>query len=395
MAATERRGTLKRAWRWLTAPADETIADAARDGEILVARVRTWLTLMILAIPLFSLALNPLEAQNWIGLAVVSMAVVAAVILDGAVRRGLYRPRLSVITTLADVSIVSFTLLAFWVIGLPIVTTNSRVAFDVYFIAIAASSLRYSTRICSVAGTAAIMQYLTLSVLTWRFASDDAMARMSVSYGQFDWATQFGRIVMLLAATVLAAAIVTRAVRLRKLSTSDRVTGLYNRAYMEEYLGHELVRSVRDGQPLALAMLDVDHFKMFNDTFGHAAGDAALRDLGQTIRMGLRRSDVVARFGGEELLIAMPATSLPSAMEKLDELRVMVGLHDITLPRGGTARITVSIGVSALELDGYSARELLDVADSRLYAAKAAGRNRTFGPGDFEVVASPLIESDG
>lgn len=98
MATTESVGLLTRAWQWMIVPADETIADAARDGEILVARVRTWLTLMILVIPLLSLVLNPREPQNWIGLGVVSMAVIAAVILDGAVRRGLYRPGLSVIT---------------------------------------------------------------------------------------------------------------------------------------------------------------------------------------------------------------------------------------------------------------------------------------------------------
>lgn len=370
-------------WQWLAAPSDETLADAARDGELLVARVRTWLTMLLLVIPAVAIAWQPGEAEHWVGLAMAMIAVVGSLLLDRAVRRGLYRPGLSVITTLADVTIVTTALAAFWLIGIPIISTNSRVIFEAYFLAIAASALRYSPRICTLAGTAAILQYLAISVFTWRFASDTALTIGARAYGEFDWTTQFARMIMLLAATVLATSIVSRAVRLRRLSTSDRLTGLFNRAYIEEFLGHELVRATREGVPLALAILDVDHFKQFNDTHGHAAGDAALRTTAQVLRNGLRRSDVVARFGGEEILIAMPTTTLRSAMEKLDDLRVRIGLSQIELPRGGTARLTVSMGVSALELDGGDMAELLDAADARLYAAKAAGRNRIFGPADM------------
>ncbi|HET9064579.1 MAG TPA: GGDEF domain-containing protein [Gemmatimonadales bacterium] len=374
---------LRQLWQWLAAPSDETLADAARDGELLVARVRTWLTMLLLLIPAVALSLQPGEAQHWVGFAVAVVAVIGSLSLDRAVRRGLYRPGLSVVTTLADVTIVTMALAAFWLIGAPIITTNSRVIFEAYFLAIAAASLRYSPRICWLAGTAAILQYLTLSVLTWRFASEESLAVGMGSYGTLDWTTQFARMIMLLAATVLATSVVSRAVRLRRLSTSDRLTGLFNRAYIEEFLGHELVRAVREAVPVALAILDVDHFKRFNDTHGHAAGDAALRTTAQVLRTGLRRSDVVARFGGEEILIAMPNTTLRSAMEKLDDLRVRVGLTEIPLPRGGTARLTVSMGVAALELDGSDLAELLDAADARLYAAKAAGRNRIFGPSDM------------
>jgi diguanylate cyclase (GGDEF)-like protein len=125
-----------------------------------------------------------------------------------------------------------------------------------------------------------------------------------------------------------------------------------------------------------VAMLDVDKFKPFNDSYGHAAGDAALRQLAEQLRGTLRRSDVIARFGGEEIVVVMPGTRLPAALEKLEELRIAIGLKPIALPRGGTGRITVSIGVAAYPEDGREAETLLDVADSRLYAAKEAGRNR-------------------
>jgi diguanylate cyclase (GGDEF)-like protein len=133
-------------------------------------------------------------------------------------------------------------------------------------------------------------------------------------------------------------------------------------------------------------MLDVDRFKNFNDTYGHAAGDAALKQVASAIKSVLRRSDVVARFGGEELLIILPATELPAAMEKFDAIRVRVGLTQIRLPRGGTAQVTVSIGVAAWGNDGRSVDALLDVADARLYAAKEAGRNRVFGPAEMPEV---------
>jgi diguanylate cyclase (GGDEF)-like protein len=373
------RRQARRVWNWLLAPPDEILADAARDGETLVARIRTWLTILILLIPVLSLAIEP-GPQHWIGLGVASVAVVFALMLDVAVRRGLYRPGLSIVTSFADVTIVSFCLLLFWFIDQPIVTTNSRVVFEAYFIVIGASALRYSPRASAVAGVAAMSQYLLLSWLTWRLHAPWELAVNDESYGSFNWATQLSRVVMLFGMTIIALAVVSRTTRLRRLSTFDRLTGLFNRAYVEEYLGHELARALREQRPFVVAMLDVDHFKVFNDTHGHAAGDAALRHLAVVLRMALRRSDVVARYGGEEILVAMQGTDLDAAMEKLDEVRVRVGLGEVELPRGGTARFTVSIGVAALGDDGTRLDELLDAADKRMYLAKEAGRNRVFGP---------------
>ena len=367
-------------WRWLTATPDDALADAARDSELFVARVRTWLTLLITLSPLISLAFDPTSTQNYIGLAVTLTAVLMAVLVERALQGGGYQSEISFISAVLDVSLVSFALWSFWWLGVPIVTTNSRVAFEVYFIAIGASALRYDTRVTVVAGVAAVLQYGLLSELTWYFHTAEELAVAAGHYGEFSATTQVSRVIMLVAMTAVALAIVGRSQRLRRQSTSDRLTGLFNRPYAEDFLENEVLRTARSKASMVVAMLDVDHFKKFNDTHGHAAGDMALKELSHVLRAALRRSDVVARYGGEEILLVLPGTDIDRGMEKLDEVRVQVGLTDIALPRGGTARITVSIGVAGFGLDGKDVNTLLDIADRRLYQAKDAGRNRVIGP---------------
>ncbi|MEP6590919.1 MAG: GGDEF domain-containing protein [Gemmatimonadota bacterium] len=369
-----------RLWRWLTSPPDEALADAARDGELIVARVRTWLTLLITLSPLFSLIVEPFDYQNYMGLAVALTAVLIAVLVERALQRGSYRSEISFVSAVLDVSLVSFALWAFWLIKMPLVTTNSRVIFEVYFIAIGASALRYDTRVTVVAGLAAVFEYGLLSEATWYSHTATEMARGAAEYGVYSSSTQVSRLIMLVAITAVALAIVHRSQRLRRQSTSDRLTGLFNRPYVEDFLASELLRTARTKGSMVVAMLDVDRFKNFNDTHGHAAGDVALRELAGVLRAALRRSDVVARYGGEEIVLVLPGTDIIRGMEKLDEMRIQVALHDILLPRGGTDRITVSIGVAAFGVDGRTVDALLDVADRRLYQAKDAGRNRVIGP---------------
>lgn len=347
----------------------------------MVARVRTWLTLLITLSPLFSLAIEPTSSQNYVGLAVALTAVLMAILLERALQTGDFRRELSFVSAFLDVSLVTFGLFTFWLIDMPLVATNSRVVFEVYFIAIGASALRYDTRVTVVAGVAAVIEYGLLSELTWYLHSPEQLAVGAEEYGYFSASTQVSRLIMLVAMTAVALAIVGRSQRLRRQSTSDRLTGLFNRPYAEDFLENEVLQTARTKTAMVVAMLDVDHFKNFNDTYGHAAGDMALKELANVLRTALRRTDVVARYGGEEILLVMPGSDIERGMEKLDEVRVKVGLTDIALPRGGTSRITVSIGVAGFGIDGRDVDSLLDIADRRLYQAKDAGRNRVVGPG--------------
>jgi two-component system, cell cycle response regulator len=375
---------------WLTSPPDEALADAAREGELIVARIRTWATLLLLTTPVLSMLVDGRLGQNLLGLAVAVSAAVVAIVIELILQRGFYRPGIAFMTSITDVTIISVGLFVYWAVGIPIVTTNSRVMFECYFLAIGASALRYDHRVTIAAGAVAIVQYALLALASWlRFGGTELLSA-NAEYGRFDWATVMSRCIVLLAMTVVSLAVVSRAQRLRSLSTNDRLTGMFSRAYIEEYLGNEVLRTARAKGALVVAMLDVDRFKQFNDTYGHAAGDAALKQVARALQEALRRTDIVARYGGEEVLIVLPATTLQAAMDKLDEVRVRIGLTDIKLPRGGTARVTVSIGVAAWDQDGRVVDALLDLADKRLYAAKDAGRNRVFGPAEMPQVSLSL-----
>ena len=163
---------------------------------------------------------------------------------------------------------------------------------------------------------------------------------------------------------------------LARLSTTDPVTGLRNRRYVTEFLSLELLRAARYKTPLAVLMLDLDHFKRINDTYGHRVGDTVLQAVAEVLRGTLRATDVAGRYGGEEFLVVLPQTDLQGAAV-LGE-RVRAAIEQTTIPVEGAEplSVTVSIGVAALGDGACSAEQLVERADAALYAAKDAGRNR-------------------
>jgi diguanylate cyclase (GGDEF)-like protein len=368
------------------------LLSAGAKGELLIARIRLLLTSLLLLIPLNSFIRDRGDPEVYVGLGVTLASLALALGVYFAVRRELYRSWLGFVTTITDVTSVSLALAAFMLLDQPLTAVNSKVIFEAYFIAIGATALRYDVRTCFVAGLLAAVQYLAIVLYAtthWDLASP---AFAPYPYGMFDWETQVSRLMLLFISAVLSGTIVVRAHQLRRLSTIDRMTSIFNRGYFDERVAAELSRAQRGRQPLSLVMLDVDHFKKFNDRYGHAAGDAGLRAIAGCIRQMIRRSDLVARYGGEEFVVVLPETTADAALEKVESIRQAIERLEIRLPREqGTGQLTLSAGVATYPADGVRADELLDEADARLFKAKEGGRNRVVGrlPGSPSPSATP------
>ncbi|HTD28064.1 MAG TPA: diguanylate cyclase, partial [Xanthomonadaceae bacterium] len=164
--------------------------------------------------------------------------------------------------------------------------------------------------------------------------------------------------------------------QLRNQSIRDPLTGLFNRRYLEETMERELARTARNGQPLAVIAIDVDHFKSFNDTHGHEAGDKVLVGLAGVLRGGIRSTDIACRYGGEEFVLLMPESPLPIAIQRVEALRRQTSELRIKVGAIQLGPITVSSGIAIAPGHGESGEVLLRNADTALYAAKAAGRDR-------------------
>lgn len=163
--------------------------------------------------------------------------------------------------------------------------------------------------------------------------------------------------------------------RLQDQAIRDSLTGLFNRRYLEETLQREIAQAFRSDQALGIVMIDVDHFKDINDTYGHLAGDTALQALGQLLAANTRSGDIACRYGGEEFVLALPGASLETARERAERLRVAVEALRVDYA-GARLSLTICAGIAAYPLHGERADEVLDRADQALYQAKNGGRNR-------------------
>jgi diguanylate cyclase (GGDEF)-like protein len=284
---------------------------------------------------------------------------------------------------------VSFALVTFLLVSTPLAALNSNVTFEMYFLAIVATSLRYDGRICIVVGALALAEYGGL----WVYSGlkydlhDPALVTDTGRYAPIDL---FTRLILLGIATLLALTIVRRAQRLLYLASRDRLTGLFNRGHFDRALATSMAAAARDGQPMSLAILDLDEFKRINDQYGHALGDRALIQVAERLLRAMRRTDMVARYGGEEFVILMPGTLREAALVRMEALRQEVTLIPLDVGGGQLVTIDFSAGVAGIPADGDSTTQpkaLLRVADGRLLAAKRTGRGRVIGT-DSAVVQS-------
>lgn len=172
--------------------------------------------------------------------------------------------------------------------------------------------------------------------------------------------------------------------RLRQLAIRDSLTGLFNRRFFDETLEIEVRRSMRDGQDLALLMIDIDRFKRINDSHGHEAGDEALRIVASTLQWRIRESDIICRLGGEEFAVVLPGASLKVAETRAEELREAIEQASMHFDGRSLGNVTISIGAAAHGGPTAGREEFLRAADGALYRAKVGGRNRV-------VLADPTL----
>jgi len=171
---------------------------------------------------------------------------------------------------------------------------------------------------------------------------------------------------------------------IRRLSITDPLTGCFNRGYLMDFLPKEIKRSIRYNHPLSIIMCDIDHFKNVNDTYGHQAGDIALKSFVKILNSSVREgSDWLARYGGEEFLMVLPETDLEGAIDTAERLRKRVAKNRIEIGEDKKITITASFGVATFNpvdtKKEITSDSLINMADNMLYKAKSEGRNRVEG----------------
>lgn len=204
---------------------------------------------------------------------------------------------------------------------------------------------------------------------------------LGMFYLQFNGDRQIGRSIQELGKTVaqnigMAFANLQLQETLKYQSLRDPLTGLFNRRYLRESLEKEIDRATRKKHSIGIMLIDIDHFKRFNDTYGHEAGDLVLKEVGTYLIEQTRQYDIACRYGGEELIIVMPDASLENTILRAEEIRQ--GIEQLQLRHQGTLleAVTISVGVSCFPDDGIEPESLIRIADKGLYQAKEQGRNR-------------------
>ena len=360
---------------------DPALAAAGVEGEMVVARVRVFAMALLMIAPTWNILHASHDPVHIAGFAVTLTATVFAVAILVVLRRGRWHPWIAFVSSAFDVTMVSTALASFLVVGSPMVALNSKVTFEMYFLAITATSLRYDARVCIASGLLAVVQYGAL----WGFASaqfDLHAAEFVAAAGPYLPVDLWTRLILLVIATVLAVTIVRRAQRLLYLAARDRLTGVFNRGHFDRAIANAMEVAGRSGDPLSLVILDIDHFKRINDEHGHASGDLTIRLVAARLAAAMRRTDVVARYGGEEFVVLMPGIAPAAALARIERLRAQLAAAPLDLGNGHSLTVSFSAGVAGSpdDREQLTPDALLDCADQRLLAAKRAGRGRCFGP---------------
>jgi two-component system, cell cycle response regulator len=384
------KSTFRKALRALWSRPDPVLAEAGMAGEVLVAKIRLMLATVLLLIPVINAVFFPWDPkEGLVGQTLTSSIFFISLVVYLLISRGYNPSWLTFASSGFDVSLVSSALAFFLFMGEPHTAVNSKVVFEGYFLAIGSTSLRYDKRVCTWAGLLAVAEYLAIVGYASTHWDLNNPIYSPYAYGLFGWSAQVSRLIILLTASALSLTLVSRSQTLLQLATSDPLTGLLNRGYVDDRLALELSRARRYGKLLTIAVIDADHFKVLNDTHGHLAGDLVLRKIGELLRDSFRKSDTVGRYGGEEFVVILPETGIEAARRKLEFLRESMAKTPIALAKlDRNVQVTISVGLASFPDDGEDAMGLFAAADERMFQAKREGRNRVV-PGP-EIVVSTL-----
>jgi diguanylate cyclase (GGDEF)-like protein len=359
---------------------DPVLAGAGLAGELLVAKVRLSLATLLLLIPAINSTFFPVDrTESIVGLSLTITTFVVSIIVYFLLSREYNPSWLSFASSAFDVTLISGALVLFLLMNEPHTAVNSKVVFEGYFLAIASTSLRYDKRVCITAGLLACTEYFGIVYFASRHWDLNSPIYSPYYYGIFGWSAQISRLIIMLIAAALSVALVARSQTLLQLATSDPLTGLLNRGYVDDRFAIELSRARRYRTPLTIAVIDADRFKFLNDTYGHPMGDLVLRKLGEIFRESFRQSDTAGRYGGEEFVVILPETELETAQQKLESVRELVAQTSFELPKRGQkvrVQVTISAGLASFPQDGETTSELFALADDRMFQAKNQGRNR-------------------
>lgn len=366
---------MKRGNRWWPASslmreilfsADPMTVDIGRSGEVLTAKIRLLLIVLISIIPVKSLIVSPHLTENMVGAGVAFGALIIALVILWLAGRPKPPRSIAWFSTQFDVLLVTVGTVGFLVSNRPIIASNNFVHFSIYLLAIAATSLRADPMVSLAAGFSAVLQHTVVVSMAFQMTIGVA----DRDYGTFSWDTQIGRTILLGLATLVATAVVVRNRNYWHSSVRDKLTGLHNRRFFDEFLEYKIAECRRHKRVFALVFLDLDYFKQINDAYGHARGDAVLEKAGHEISAFFRDSDLVARYGGEEFTLILPETERSGMLSRLNAFQERLGKLD------GEISLSASMGAAFFPADADQPEELIKIADNRMYAAKAAGRRQ-------------------
>ncbi len=351
---------------------DDVLLEVGAGGELVVARLRMAIAALLVLLPPLNYYTGGTVHESLTGVAGAVMLLLLSQVWVNLARRAQRPPWLPAASAAFDVSMVTLVL-ALLALEQPVAALNSFVVWVCYPLAIFATALRQDIRVCLFAGALAIVQSSVLWLVVYGSASEPLV---SAAYGTATVGTQLQRMVLLAAITALTAIVVYRSQALTRVSTTDGLTGLPNRTWLNTRMPHQVVRARSEGRTLTLALVDLDHFRRINAELGHLAGDRALAHAVQVLQRGLGHDEAMIRAGGEEFVLLLPLP-LGAAWERMEALRRRLEAHPFEPSDGSEPRsLTLSAGLAGIPQDAVDLSGLMKRADQRLRAAKAAGRNR-------------------